>query len=206
MLELGSLVAGPFVGKTLADFGAEVVKIEPPGEGDPLRKWRRMRNGTSLWWQVQSRGKKSVTCDLRKPEGQAVVRRLGMPPPRTLTGAEIHAMSDEALRASVADVQLFAEVEPSQKERILLAYRKAGHVVGFLGDGINDAPALHAADVGLSVDGAADVAREAADLVLLDAQLRIEEVYARGRRMVEGGQPVVRGWFEGKNHARPPRG
>ena len=76
VLELGSLVAGPFCGKTLADFGAEVVKIEPPGEGDPLRKWRRMRNGTSLWWQVQSRNKKSVTCDLRRSEGQEVVRRL----------------------------------------------------------------------------------------------------------------------------------
>jgi formyl-CoA transferase len=76
VLELGSLVAGPFCGKTFADFGAEVVKIEPPGEGDPLRKWRRLRNGTSLWWQVQSRGKKSVTCDLRRPEGQEVVRRL----------------------------------------------------------------------------------------------------------------------------------
>jgi formyl-CoA transferase len=76
VLELGSLVAGPFCGKTFADFGAEVVKIEPPGEGDPLRKWRRMRNGTSLWWQVQSRNKKSVTCDLRRPEGQDIVRRL----------------------------------------------------------------------------------------------------------------------------------
>jgi formyl-CoA transferase len=76
VLELGSLVAGPFCGKTFADFGAEVVKIEPPVEGDPLRKWRRMRNGTSLWWQVQSRNKKSVTCDLRRPEGQEIVRRL----------------------------------------------------------------------------------------------------------------------------------
>jgi formyl-CoA transferase len=76
VLELGSLVAGPFCGKTFADFGAEVIKIEPPGEGDPLRKWRKVRNGTSLWWQVQSRNKKSVTCDLRKPEGQEIVRRL----------------------------------------------------------------------------------------------------------------------------------
>ena len=76
VLELGSLVAGPFCGKTFADFGAEVIKIEPPGEGDPLRQWRKLRNGTSLWWQVQSRGKKSVTCDLRKPEGQEIVRRL----------------------------------------------------------------------------------------------------------------------------------
>jgi formyl-CoA transferase len=76
VLELGSLIAGPFCAKTLADFGAEVVKIEPPGEGDALRKWRRMRNGTSLWWQVQARNKKSVTCDLRQPEGQEIVRRL----------------------------------------------------------------------------------------------------------------------------------
>jgi formyl-CoA transferase len=76
VLELGTLIAGPFCSKTLADFGAEVIKIEPPGDGDPLRKWRRMRNGTSLWWHVQSRNKKSVTCDLRRPEGQEIVRRL----------------------------------------------------------------------------------------------------------------------------------
>ena len=76
MLELGSLIAGPFCAKTLADFGAEVIKIEPPAEGDALRKWRRMRNGTSLWWHVQSRNKKSVTCDLRQPQGQEIVRRL----------------------------------------------------------------------------------------------------------------------------------
>lgn len=76
VLELGSLIAGPFCAKTLADFGAEVVKIEPPGDGDPLRRWRRMRNGVSLWWQVQSRNKRSVTLDLRKPEGQEAVRRL----------------------------------------------------------------------------------------------------------------------------------
>ena len=76
VLELGSLIAGPFCAKTLGDFGAEVIKIEPPGEGDPLRKWRKLRNGTSLWWHVQSRNKQSVTCDLRRPEGQEIVRRL----------------------------------------------------------------------------------------------------------------------------------
>jgi formyl-CoA transferase len=76
VLELGSLIAGPFCAKTLGDFGAEVIKIEPPGSGDPLRTWRRMRNGVSLWWHVQSRNKKSVTCDLRSPEGQEIVRRL----------------------------------------------------------------------------------------------------------------------------------
>ena len=76
VLELGTLIAGPFCGKTLADFGAEVIKVEPPGEGDPLRHWRRMRNGVSLWWHVQSRNKKSISVDLRRPEGQAIVRRL----------------------------------------------------------------------------------------------------------------------------------
>jgi len=76
VLELGSLIAGPFCGKTLGDFGAQVIKVEPPGEGDPLRRWRRMRNGVSLWWHVQSRNKKSITVDLRRPEGQEIVRRL----------------------------------------------------------------------------------------------------------------------------------
>jgi formyl-CoA transferase len=75
-LELGSLIAGPFCAKTLADFGAEVIKVEPPGDGDPLRRWRRMRNGVSLWWHVQSRNKKSITIDMRQSEGQAIVRRL----------------------------------------------------------------------------------------------------------------------------------
>ncbi len=76
VIELGSLIAGPFCAKTLADFGAEVIKIEPPGEGDALRRWRRMRNGVSLWWEVQSRNKRSVTADLRRPEGQEIVRAL----------------------------------------------------------------------------------------------------------------------------------
>jgi formyl-CoA transferase len=76
VLELGQLIAGPFCGKTLGDFGAEVIKIEPPGLGDPLRKWRLLKDGTSVWWQVQSRNKKSVTLDLRAAEGQDVVRRL----------------------------------------------------------------------------------------------------------------------------------
>ncbi len=76
VLELGSLIAGPFCAKTLADFGAEVLKVEPPGDGDPLRRWRRMRNGTSLWWQVQSRNKKSITVDMRQAAGQEIVRAL----------------------------------------------------------------------------------------------------------------------------------
>jgi formyl-CoA transferase len=78
VLELGQLIAGPFAAKTLADFGAEVIKIEPPGTGDPLRKWRLLKDGTSVWWQVQSRNKRSLALDLRTPEGQGVVRKLAL--------------------------------------------------------------------------------------------------------------------------------
>jgi len=76
VLELGQLIAGPFAGKTLADFGADVIKVEPPGVGDPLRKWRLLRDGTSVWWEVQSRNKRSVCADLREREGQEAVRAL----------------------------------------------------------------------------------------------------------------------------------
>ena len=76
VLELGQLIAGPFAGKTLADFGAEVIKIEPPGDGDPLRKWRLLHNGSSVWWQVQSRNKQSVVLDLRTVPGRADARHL----------------------------------------------------------------------------------------------------------------------------------
>jgi formyl-CoA transferase len=76
VVELGQLIAGPFVGKTLAEFGAEVIKVEPVGAGDPLRNWRLMLDGTSVWWQVQSRNKKSVALDLRQAEGQAICRQL----------------------------------------------------------------------------------------------------------------------------------
>ena len=76
VLELGQLIAGPFAGKTLADFGADVIKIEPVEGGDPLRKWRLLREGTSVWWEVQSRNKRSVTLDLRSADGQAAVRAL----------------------------------------------------------------------------------------------------------------------------------
>ncbi len=76
IVEMGQLIAGPFCGKTLGEFGAEVVKIEPPVTGDPLRNWRLLQKGTSVWWQVQSRNKRSVALDLRAPEGQEVARRL----------------------------------------------------------------------------------------------------------------------------------
>ena len=78
VLELGSLIAGPFAAKTLGDFGADVIKIEPPGTGDPLRSWRTTEGVTSVWWHVQARNKKSVAIDLRQPEGQQLVRRLAL--------------------------------------------------------------------------------------------------------------------------------
>ena len=78
VLELGQLIAGPFAAKTLADFGAEVIKVEAPDSGDPLRKWRMLKDGTSVWWQVQSRNKRSLALDLRKPEGQGIVRQLAL--------------------------------------------------------------------------------------------------------------------------------
>ena len=76
VIELGQLIAGPFCGKTLGDFGAEVIKIEPPGKGDPLRGWRLLKNGNSVWWEVQSRNKQSVTLDLARSEGQDILRAL----------------------------------------------------------------------------------------------------------------------------------
>ena len=76
VLELGQLIAGPFASRLLAEFGADVIKVEPPGTGDPLRKWRMLHDGTSVWWASQSRNKRSVTLDLRDPEGQAIARRL----------------------------------------------------------------------------------------------------------------------------------
>jgi formyl-CoA transferase len=78
VLELGQLIAGPFASKTLADFGAEIIKVESPGEGDPLRKWRMLHNGTSVWWQAQSRNKQSICLDLRSKEGQEIARNLAI--------------------------------------------------------------------------------------------------------------------------------
>jgi formyl-CoA transferase len=78
VLEMGALIAGPFCAKILAEFGADVVKLEPPGGGDPLRNWRYVENGTSLWWHVQSRNKRSVAVDLRTPDGQAIARALAL--------------------------------------------------------------------------------------------------------------------------------
>ncbi|TCR75598.1 magnesium-translocating P-type ATPase [Rhizobium sp. BK376] len=105
-----------------------------------------------------------------------LARTIGLGCDRVLTGSDIAAMSNDALFARATKTDLFVEIDPNQKERIIAALRKSGHVVGYMGDGINDAPALHA-DVGISVDSAVDVAREAADIVLLQRDL---SVLARG--------------------------
>ncbi len=76
VIEMGQLIAGPFAGKFLGEFGADVIKIEPPGSGDPLRNWRMLKDGTSVWWQVQSRNKRSLALDLRAEDGQEIARRL----------------------------------------------------------------------------------------------------------------------------------
>ncbi|MDO9116589.1 MAG: magnesium-translocating P-type ATPase [Nitrospira sp.] len=102
-----------------------------------------------------------------------VSQQVGMDHQRLLTGPDLRLMTDEALSKRVNDIDVFAEVEPNQKDRIILALKRSGNVVGYIGDGINDAPALHSADVGISVDSAVDVAKDAADIVLLEKNLSV---------------------------------
>lgn len=113
---------------------------------------------------------KIITGD-NKLVAAIISQEVGFKASEILTGSELNRMSTEALVRKVNDIDIFAEVEPSQKERIILALKKRENVVGYMGDGINDASALHAADVGISVDSAADVAKEAADIVLMEKSL-----------------------------------
>jgi P-type Mg2+ transporter len=112
-----------------------------------------------------------------------VSQQAGLVDAQIVTGAELRQISDVALIQRAANAQVFAEVEPNQKERIILALKKAGNVVGYMGDGINDASALHAADVGISVANAVDVAKEAADIVLLEKDLAVLEKGVREGRV-----------------------
>jgi Mg2+-importing ATPase len=108
---------------------------------------------------------------------------IGMDSPRIMTGAELDTLRDEALWHIAELTDIFAEVDPNEKERIILALKKTGHVVGYMGDGINDAPSLHSADVGISVENAVDVAKEAADFVLLKHDLAVlEQGIVEGRK------------------------
>ena len=100
-------------------------------------------------------------------------QELGLAQPTVLTGSALRQITPQALPLRAKDVDIFAEVEPDQKERLIMALKKVGHVVGYLGDGVNDSPALHAADVGISVNTAVDVAKEAASFVLLEKDLSV---------------------------------
>ncbi len=104
---------------------------------------------------------------------EAVAKKVGFESPKIMTASDLHKLSGTALLAQVSSVDVFAEVEPNQKEAIIIALKKAGNVVGYIGDGINDASALHAADVGISVNTAVDVAKEAAQLVMLEHDLAV---------------------------------
>jgi P-type Mg2+ transporter len=144
-------------------FVGFLVFFDPPKAGitETLRELNQL--GVSL---------KIITGDNRVVAA-SIARQVGLENARVLTGGELRMLSDEALRHQAQSVNLFAEVEPNQKERIILALKKSGDVVGYMGDGINDASALHAADVGISVASAVEVAREAAQIVLLRHDLSV---------------------------------
>ena len=139
-----------------------LVLFDPPKAGIVDTIGQLARLGVSL---------KMITGDHHLVAVHAA-QQVGLSSSQVLTGPEL-PMSDEALLQGVNDVYVFAEVEPNQKERLIVALKKAGNVVGYMGDGINDASALHAADVGISVEGAVDVAKEAADIVLLERDLEV---------------------------------
>jgi Mg2+-importing ATPase len=140
-----------------------LILFDPPKPGiiETIRELKHL--GVSL---------KIITGDNRLLAAN-VSQQVELLNPHILTGGDLHQMSDEALLKRVSDVDVFAEVEPNHKERIIFALKKAGHVVGYMGDGINDASALHSADVSISVDSAVDVAKEAADIVLLKKDLNV---------------------------------
>ena len=112
-----------------------------------------------------------------------IAKNVGLPFEHILSGSELDNLRDEALWHAAERTAIFADVDPNQKERIILALKKTGHVVGYMGDGINDAPSLHSADVGISVSNAVDVAKESADFVLLKQDLDVlQQGIVQGRR------------------------
>jgi Mg2+-importing ATPase len=160
--ELDEAVIGKESEEAMTFLGFLVFE-DPPraGMADTIRKLRDL--GVSL---------KIITGD-NGIVAASIGRQVGLDGSKVVTGLDLRTMSDEALVRRLVDVQIFAEIEPNQKERIIRALKKAGNVVGYMGDGINDASALHAADVSISVESAVDVAKEAADIVLLDRSLDI---------------------------------
>ena len=144
-------------------FGGFLIFSDPPKPGVPQAIAAMRRLGVTL--KIISGDNRLVAAHLAE--------QVGLPAESILTGAELEELHDEALWHRAERTSLFVEVDPNEKERIILALQKMGHVVGYMGDGINDAPALHAADVGISVDQAVDVAKEAADFILLQRDLDV---------------------------------
>jgi P-type Mg2+ transporter len=137
---------------------------------------------------VQALSKYGITCKILTGDNERVTEKVakevGLPVTGTLLGPQIVAMSDDELRVNVLKANIFAKLTPDQKQRIIEAFRAGGHVVGFIGDGINDAPALNAADVGISVNNAVDIAKESADIILLEKSLLVlEEGVVEGRKV-----------------------
>lgn len=145
---------------TLAGF---LLFFDPPKESSADALKELARRGVSV---------RMISGDDRHV-ARHLAKAIGLAPDAILTGDELVHMTKEALFARVEDIDIFAEIDPNQKERIVEAFKRRGRIVGYLGDGINDAPALHQADVGISVDQAVDVAREAADIILLERDLGI---------------------------------
>jgi Mg2+-importing ATPase len=157
-------------------FAGFVVFLDPPKESASKAIAQLAASGVAI---------KILTGDSEQVT-RHVCRELDLPTKGLLTGEELRQLSDEALLARIPDVDLFCRVTPLQKQRILMTLKRRGAVVGFLGDGVNDASAIHAADVGISVDSGADVAKAAADLVLMQRDLTvINEGVIEGRRTVE---------------------
>lgn len=161
------------IDETEMTFAGFLLFFDPPKEG--------------VTETIQSLAKLGVRLKVITGDNHLVARHtaqvVGLGDAKVLTGAELDELRDEALWHQVEETTIFAEVDPNEKERIILALKKQGHVVGYMGDGINDAPSLHSADVGISVANAVDVAKEAADLVLLKQDLDVlREGIMQGRR------------------------
>jgi len=163
-------VVGDETGLVFAGFAAF---LDPPKESARDALSRLAASGVSV---------KIVTGD-NELVTEHICNELGLPIVGILTGAEIHQMDDQALSVQVERANLFCRVTPIQKNRVILALKKRGHAIGYLGDGINDAPSLHSADIGISVDSAVDVAKDAAEMILLEHDLGVlYEGVMEGRR------------------------
>jgi Mg2+-importing ATPase len=165
----------PYSTKDEADmtFAGFLLFFDPPKEG--------------VQATIESLEKMGVRLKIITGDNHLVARHagrlIGLGDFKVLSGSELDDLRDEALWHAVEETTIFAEVDPNQKERIILALKKRGHVVGYMGDGINDAPSLHSADVGISVENAVDVAKEAADMVLLKQDLNVlREGIVQGRK------------------------